>query len=175
MKKVLVFLLLVVLAVVSAALYGFLHDQISYSVSREYYSKFKFVQFGLSGLESEHIAAGVVGVLATWWLGLPLGLMLAGVGFSHKNSTRMLVNTLKSFGVVVVVALLVGLLGLLYGYVQTRSFDLAEYRGWFIPPDLIEPRRFLCAGYMHNSSYLGAVVALPVAIFYQLWLRRNVK
>ena len=64
-------------------------------------------------------------------------------------------------------ALVVGLLGLLYGYVQTTTFDLNEYQGWFIPENLEQPRRFLCAGYMHNSSYLGALVALPVAVLFQ--------
>lgn len=61
------------------------------------------------------------------------------------------------------VTLLVGFCGLLYGYWQTQIIDLAEYRGWFIPDDVTDLRRFLCAGHMHNASYLGGMLAIPVA------------
>jgi hypothetical protein len=176
MKKVLVFIPLIFIAILAAALYGALHNQISYTVAPEYFTKFKFVQFGLlgSGLQ-ERVGASLVGVLASWWMGLPLGLILASVGFIQRDYKRMFSVTLRSFLVVVMVALVVGLLGLLYGYVQTTTFDLNEYQGWFIPENLEQPRRFLCAGYMHSSSYLGALVALPVAVLFQIRAKRKDK
>jgi hypothetical protein len=174
MKKALVALPLLLVAVLAAALYGALHNQISYTVANEYFTKFKFVQFGLTtaGLP-DRAAAGLVGVFASWWMGIPLGIILTGVGFIQRTYKRMFLVTLQSFLVVVVVALVVGLVGLLYGFIQTQSFELAEYVGWYIPENLEQPRRFLCAGYMHNSSYLGAVVALPLAITYQIWRRKD--
>jgi hypothetical protein len=169
MKKALIFIPLVIIAILMAALYGAIHNQISYTVAPEYFTKFKFVQFGLLGSGvAERVGASIVGVLASWWMGLPLGLILAGVGFIQRDYKRMLAITLISFLVVVVVALLVGLLGLLYGYIQTTTFELNDYGGWFIPEGLEQPRRFLCAGYMHNSSYLGALIALPIAILFQV-------
>ena len=47
MKKLLAFLTFIVLAMVTAGLFGALHDQVSYSVSREYFTRFKFSQFQL--------------------------------------------------------------------------------------------------------------------------------
>ena len=46
-KRLLVYGLLIVLAVLAAGLYGVVHNQISYTVSPEYFTKFKFRRFGL--------------------------------------------------------------------------------------------------------------------------------
>ena len=52
-----------------AGCYGALHDQISYSISEEYFTKLKFHQFGYAnfGLHPR-IFAAEVGFLAIWWL-----------------------------------------------------------------------------------------------------------
>jgi len=65
--------------------------------------------------------------------------------------------------------------GLLCGYIQTTHVDVAEYRGWFIPDDVTDLRRFLCAGYMHNSSYLGGVLAIFVAWAFHIVVRLRMK
>jgi len=67
--------------------------------------------------------------------------------------------------------LLFGLGGLAYGFHQTGKIDLGEYRGWFIPENVSDLRRYLCAGYMHNSSYLGGVIAILVAWVFHLVVR----
>jgi hypothetical protein len=71
--------------------------------------------------------------------------------------------------------LLFGLGGLFYGYFQTAHINVAEYRGWFIPDDVTNLRRFLCAGYMHNSSYLGGVLAIFVAWVFHIVVRMRTK
>ena len=67
--------------------------------------------------------------------------------------------------------LLFALGGLVYGYFQTSTLDLANYSGWFIPPGLDQPRRFLCAGYMHNSAYIGGALGIPVAWLFNVAFR----
>jgi hypothetical protein len=52
---------------------------------------------------------------------------------------------------------------------------VADYDNWFIPEDVTNLRRFLCAGYMHNSSYLGGVVAILVAWTFHLIVRLRTK
>jgi hypothetical protein len=66
---------------------------------------------------------------------------------------------------------LFGLCGLLYGWWETRSINLADYQGWFIPDNVVDLRRFLCAGYMHNSSYLGGTLAIFVAAIFHAVVR----
>jgi len=66
---------------------------------------------------------------------------------------------------------LFGLGGLLYGYFRTAHINAAEYSQWFIPGDVTDLRRFLCAGYMHNASYLGGVLAILVGWAFHIVVR----
>lgn len=159
---------------VVAGLYGMIHNQISYTVAPEYFTKFKFRQFGLVDSPlPDRIRASMVGFLASWWMGIPIGLLVGAVGFIHRDHRSMFRITLWSFLVVVGFTLLFGLGGLLYGHFQTANLDAGDYREWYIPDDVTDLRRFLCAGYMHNSSYLGGALAIPVAgIFhFVVWLK----
>jgi MFS family permease len=172
MKKFFVFVLLVLLAIVLAGLYGAIHNQISYTVSPEYFTKFKFRQFGIEGMNlPDRARASIVGFLASWWMGIPIGLLVGGFGFIHSSHWRMFRITLLSFAVVIAFTLLFGLCGLFYGWWKTRNINLANYQGWFIPKDVIDLRHFLCAGYMHNSSYLGGTLAIFVAAVFHVVVR----
>ncbi len=172
MKKFLVFVFLILLAVMVSGLYGMVHDQISYTVSPEYYTIFKFQQFGIADMNlPDRARASIVGFLASWWMGIPIGLMVGGTGFIHPGHWRMLKITLLAFGLVIAITLLFGLSGLLYGYLQTKTINLADYHGWFIPKDVVDRRRFLCVGYMHNASYLGGTLSIFAACIFQVVVR----
>jgi len=172
MKKFMIYLLVVALAIAVAGLYGMVHNQISYTVAPEYFTKFKFRQFGLVDIPlPDRIRASIVGFLASWWMGIPIGLLVGAAGFIHRNAREMFRITILSFLVVVGFTLLFGFGGLLYGYFQTMHIDAANYLGWYIPDDVTDLRRFLCAGYMHNSSYLGGVLAIIVAWIFHIVMR----
>jgi hypothetical protein len=93
MNKVGMFLLFLPVAVLTSGLFGVLHNQISYSVSNEYFTKFTFIQFHL--LDStipERIRAAEVGFLASWWMGIPLGLVCGSAGFIQRSARAGLVD-----------------------------------------------------------------------------------
>lgn len=169
-KKILPFLLIIVIAPILGGLYGILHDQLTYSISPEYYTKFKFFQFGLMDLGNEaifpnpRIQVAIVGFLATWWMGLPIGLILALVGLIHTSRKKMLRTTMAAICVVAVVAFATGLIGLAYG-----SVSLAD-RGvdWWLPDNLIDKKSFIAVGSMHNFSYLGGLTGLIAGITYSV-------
>ncbi|MBN1149739.1 hypothetical protein JXA84_00775 [candidate division WOR-3 bacterium] len=78
-----------------AGIYGMLHDQFTYTVSREYYTKFKFIQLGLTKngetlTYPERLGVAKVGFLATWWTGIPIGVLLRFTGLVHRNRGEML-------------------------------------------------------------------------------------
>jgi hypothetical protein len=151
-------------ALITAGVYGSLHDQISYTVSPEYFTQFKFPEFGLlNGSIPGRVRAAEIGWLATWWMGLPIGLLTGVAGFIQRTPTLMRRALLWSLPVIVGFVFAFGLVGLLYGVIQTRSIDLHAYQGWYIPDNTVQIRRYLCAGYMHNASYLGGALAIPVA------------
>ena len=175
-KKLAVYVLIVVIAVFVAGLYGIAHDQISYTVAPEYFTKFKFVQFGFTDMPlPERVRASMVGFLASWWMGIPIGLLVGAAGFIHQGHRRMLRVSLWSLLVTVGFTLLFGFGGLIYGYFRTAHIEIAAYQGWFIPEGVTDLRCFLCAGYMHNSSYIGGVLAILVAWAFHIVVRARTK
>ena len=143
-------------------MFGALHDQISYTVSPEYFTHFKFHQFAMLQSEvPERVRVAAVGFLASWWMGLPLGLLAGLGGFIHSSDVHMRRALWWSLPLIVVFTLGVALTGLVYGYVQTERIDVADYPGWF--PNGVGLRGYLCAGYMHNAAYLGGLGATLAA------------
>jgi hypothetical protein len=172
LKKLAVFLALLCVAVALASLYGILHNQISYTVAPEYFTKFKFRQFGFVETPlPARVRASLIGFMASWWMGIPIGVLVGLAGLLHRSPSQMWRVTLRSMLIAVAFTLLFGLCGLLYGYIQTTDVNMEQYRAWFIPDDVTDLRRFLCAGYMHNSSYLGGVLAIPVAWAFHVIMR----
>ena len=172
MNKIDVLALFLPAAMLMAGLFGSLHDQISYSISSEYFTKFKFIQFRLLDPDiPARIRVAKVGFLASWWMGIPLGVLCGSAGFIQRSPALMLVAVSWSLPIIAAFTLTVAVAGLAYGWVQTRTIDRTAYRRWFVPPDVKELRRFLCAGYMHNSAYLGGVLSIPVAWLFHLVFR----
>lgn len=168
LRKFLFFLLLLIITPLIAGIYGIVHDQLTYSISHEYYTKFKFYQFGFANTGNEAIfinprlyVAGV-GFLATWWMGIPVGLILALTGLRVKEPQRMFIITLKAIVITTIVAFLTGIIGLING-----NYVLAnEGAGWWLPENLINKKAFIAVGSMHNFSYLGGLTGLIAGIVY---------
>ena len=172
--RFLMWVALVVVAVLLAGVYGALHDQISYTVSEEYFTKFKYRQFGIEELElPDRGKAALIGFLASWWMGVPIGVLVGGFGFLHRPAAVMFRKTLKAYGAVVAVTLVVGLLGLGRGWLAAAD-EPRDPGGRFIPKEgLVEERRFYAVGDMHNASYLGGVLGLLAGVVAQFIQRKR--
>jgi hypothetical protein len=170
LKKILTLNQIIVLSAVIGGLYGILHDQLTYTISPEYYTKFKFYQFELTEAGSEAIIpnprtnVSIVGFLATWWMGLFIGIMLGMLGFIHTDSKQMFKVTMKAMLVTMGVALATGFIGLAYGklYLAKTGVD------WLFPKKLVDKENFIAVGSMHNFSYLGGVAGLLAGSIYSI-------
>jgi hypothetical protein len=175
MNKFVAFVLIIVAACVLSGLYGIMHDQLTYSISNEYYTKFKFYQFGMVDFASDmelpnpRLNVAVVGLLATWWLGIPIGFFLGLVGFLHADWRAMVKTTMKAFAINVVIAFVTGLAGLLYGFIFLAGKSPDSFSGWFIPDNIVDFGNFISVGSMHNFSYMGGLFGLTIAIIYSVW------
>lgn len=175
LKKTLIFNLILFLSPLVAGFYGILHDQLTYTISPEYYTKFKFIQFGLieTGQETliadPRLSVAVVGFLATWWTGIFVGLGHAITSLIHRDYKIMWRMACKGTLVTLVVTLFFGLLGLAYG-----KFHLVKAGvNWWLPDNLVDKENFITVGSMHNFSYLGGVLGLIAGIIYQVRMRRR--
>jgi hypothetical protein len=97
------------LCAVLAGIYGALHDQISFTISPEYFTCIKFQQFEWIGLGSHpRLFAAAIGFMATWWVGFVGGWLLVRLGPSEP-STESNSDLIKALTVVLVVTVAGGL------------------------------------------------------------------
>ena len=168
MSKLKAFLSIVILSPIIAGLYGIIHDQITYTISPEYYTKFKFYQFGLMDPGNEaifphpRIEVSLVGFLATWWFGLIIGIVLALTGLILKNGKQMFTTTIKAIGLAIIITAVSGWTGYLYGKFYLTKTGV----NWWLPDNLKDVDNFIAVGSMHNFSYLGGILGMIAGILY---------
>lgn len=174
-SKGLSFVIIIILSVITGSLYGILHDQLTYSISEEYYTKFKFIQFGLASEEYQYsiykprVLVIITGIIATWWVGLIFGISLGVLTFIKCLSWKLMFQSFfKTLLIVLFITTLIGLLGLAYGFLFFNdSFFLNQFQ------NIEFKRNFYAVGTMHNFSYFGGLLGLLVGIFFQLKSKRN--
>lgn len=170
-QKFLTLIAIIIAGCFIAGLYGIAHDQLTYTISPEYYTKFKFLQFALVeegvGVDplNSRILVSIVGFFATWWMGPPIAIVL-GLFSLHSNWKTMMGMAMKAFLVVMAIAFITGLYGLYEGYAHLADQPREHFRDWFIPENLVDFRSFIAVGSMHNHSYLGGLYGLFGGIAY---------
>ncbi len=158
-------------SILAAALFGALHDQISYSVSPEYFTLLKFQQFHLTEWALPlRVKAALVGVFASWWMGIPLGLGLA-VAATRWYGEHAAVAFWRLLPWLLAGCLLSALAGLGVGVWQTQ--DLTAFAHKRVPAGLIDLRSYLWVGFMHKGAYVGGSLALPLGMAWLYWRRPN--
>src|SRR5438132_7621148 len=91
-----------VLGALVAGMYGALHDQISYTISPEYFTEMKFRQFAYANFGwPPRMFASEVGFLGTWWVGLIAGWILARVGLAELTETGTRNYLIRAFAIVI--------------------------------------------------------------------------
>src|SRR5262245_51244273 len=114
MAKVALFPILLIAACLCAGLYGALHNQISYTVSPDYFHAFKFDQFGIPEGLRGRIGASIVGWHASWWMGFLIGVPVLILGLILPGWKAYLSRCLLATAVVACTTLIVGLCALLF-------------------------------------------------------------
>ena len=170
MRKVATLLLTLVLLPFIAGLYGALHDQLSFSISSEYFTRFKYLQFDIepAAFDGDRFTVAVIGFLATWWVGALLGLFLSGTALLQPDTLSMRGAIVRGVVITLGVAVVCALVGLAYGWFLQEGVP----QGWFLPAEVLDTHAFLSVGSMHNASYGGGVLGLIIALIDMEW-RRN--
>lgn len=145
--------------------YGVLHDQVTYTLSEEYFTRFKFEQFaGLDSGGSPRWFVAKIGFAASWWVGLIAGWVLARLALRSGRDEGRTIAT--GFAIV----LGSGVVGALGGWLWAGS-PLTPDPAWREFADLsgvLDFEAFRRVGCIHNGSYLGGVAGTVAAA---LWIR----
>lgn len=183
-------------SVIAAIAYGIINDQVTARVCLEYFSKGFHEQMmnewvGIPFLDtcreilintsSPTVYAFIWGTIATWWVGLPLGIILAGasrVGSWPKLTAQELIKPLACTMTGVGIA---SLMSGIYGYFAHKSFfnnfldtlPANEIDNTvFVSPSYMDGvsvkngLRFMANGYAHNAAYtFGIIGGLALAVY----------
>jgi len=159
-----------ILAAISLAiLYGICHDLVTANISVEY---FTIGHPKIIESESPLKLALLWGVIATWWVGLLLGIAIALTARFGNNKKLKFKEVLKPMftliGIMSVCAIVAGGLG--YIFAKQEFFTLVDRLAVHIEPE--KHHLFLTAGWAHGASYfVGFIGGLILCI--RLWKKRK--
>jgi membrane associated rhomboid family serine protease len=162
---------IVLLCVGAAAVYGILHDQVTARVCVEYFTVGHVRIFDTT--DPTLLGLGW-GVLATWWVGLLLGVALAIAARSGSRPLTSARSLVRPVGVVLMVmagaSLVAGLVGggLAHAGVVTLGGPIAEA----VPPD--RHARFIADHWAHVASYLAGLVG-GLVLVNRVWQARKLR
>lgn len=148
----------------SAGIYGIIHDQITFTISPEYFTCLKFPQFGMEHLKLPvRIKVGIIGFLATWWMGLFLGIAYALISL-FLNPETIFKITLRS----ILINLLITVVSGFSGYLYSILFLSPQHINWYIPNNIKDIQHYIQVGSIHNFGYIGGIAGLVAGITYQI-------
>jgi hypothetical protein len=164
------FTAIIVLSIVMAVVYGIAHDQVTARICVEYFTIGHPPVFGTDDPTLLGIGWGII---ATWWVGLILGVPLAvAARFGHrpKRDAHTLVWPLAwLMGFSAVLALTSGIIG--WSLASLGCVELVGHMADAVPPD--RHVAFLANGFAHTSSYAAGFLG-GIVVIVQVWRSRNV-
>lgn len=162
-------LAIVGLCIGAAVVYGIIHDQITARLCVEY---FTIGHAPVFATQSPTLLGIGWGIIATWWVGLLLGVPLAlaaRVGQRPPRSAGSLVRpVLILLGVMAVGAALAGVIG--YLLARNGVITLPEPLATRVPQD--RHVLFLTDAWAHGASYLFGIVG-GIELIERTWRRRR--
>jgi drug/metabolite transporter (DMT)-like permease len=158
-----------------AGVYGFFHDQISYTISPEYFTHLKFNQFNITEALHNRIGAGIVGIMATWWMGIVIGIIVIPVGLIIPGWKNYLIIMLQAFICICLTALSTGIIAMIYGLIKFDVNNVPMYLYSNIPDGVENKINFCVVGNMHNFSYIGGIAGIIVGLIYIIIKRVKIR
>lgn len=145
-----------------AAIYGAAHDQLSYAISPEYFTRVKFRQFAWAdvGLDARAFAS-LVGALGSWWAGAISGYAITRL-ISRRRPAGAALPSHAWIARRLVFILMCAALGGATAYAWSRSGGdemLEAWERWRLV-GIRDLRAFVTVAHLHTGGYLGALAGL---------------
>lgn len=134
-----------ILGALLGGLYGVVHDQVTYTIGPEYFTRLKFDQFAYAnpGWGGPRVFAGIIGFLATWWVGALVAWVIARVSIWREGRLPPAKEMAKSFGAVFLVSMASAFGGWCWGqWRKTTGYD-EGWHGLMEPLGVTRPEEFM--------------------------------
>lgn len=160
---------IVMMCVVAAVCYGIVHDQITARVCVEYFTVGHPPVFGT---ENPTLLGIGWGIIATWWVGLMLGVPLAVAARSGSRTKRSVGSLVRPVACLLAVmaacALVAGIAG--WWLASSGAVILVGPIARQLPADRHVP--FLADAWAHSASYLVGFVG-GIVVIVRVWRSRR--
>ena len=138
-----------------AGAFGILHDQITYTISPEYFTRLKFDQFRAADFGfPTRVFVAEIGFLATWWVGLIAAWFLARIALPKFQSPEK--RVLLAMVVIVGITSLFAVIGYFIG--PSLFGSRSDWRDALDSLGVADTTAFNRVAAIHLGSYAGAVL-----------------
>jgi H+/Cl- antiporter ClcA len=160
---------IVVLCIASAVIYGILHDQVTARICVEYFTIGHEPVFETTSPTWLGIGWGII---ATWWVGLMLGILLAIAARAGRRPKRSVRSLVRPIVVLLLIMAACAVLAGVVGYILGRGgiFVLVEPLASRVPEE--KHVAFLADGWAHSASYLVGFIG-GIVVITRVWRSRR--
>ena len=130
-RKILTIFLVAAMASVIAGLYGVINDQITFSISSEYYTKYRFLQYNLVQVEGDsriiypRILVVLVTFLSTWWFPLISGLIIIIFNLIQNTWKMLLKTSVLAMLISILITVFSAIIGFILGSLIMNLFKVS--------------------------------------------------
>lgn len=166
--KVFIFFSLVIAGMILGCIYGIIHDQITYSISPEFYTKVRFWQMDINS-DLPRIGVAKVGILNTWFYSLVISIVLSLAGLIHSTNKIIVRYTMQSFIIAISFALISGIAGWIIVY----FFSFQDFDNLKLPQTIDSDKPFKTVQLIHNFSYMGGIIGMLIGLGWQFYNKKK--
>jgi hypothetical protein len=136
-----------------AGTFGILHDQITFTISPEYFTRMKFDQFRAADFGfPQRVFVAEIGFLGTWWAGLIAGWFLARIAVPKFASPEK--RVVQAMAIIVMITTFIGIVGYLIGPAIFENHS--DWREALDSLGVTDITSFNRVAATHLGSYAGA-------------------
>lgn len=165
-----IFIALLILAPLLASIYGFIHDQITFVISEEFFTKFRFNNYDMPENWHPRARAGMIGVMNAWKVGIPFGIILTFVGRIHQNTRKLLFYTTYAYILTFTLSFVFSMIA----FYLPAAPDIASIQQR-MPANILDPAAFQRVVQMNNFGYVGGIIGMILGIGLQIFLYKRDK
>jgi len=148
-----------------AGLYGVIHDQVTFTISNEYFTKLKYKQFHYLQFDgNDRLKISAIGFFATFWVGFFFGWLLSRWYLPYCSLSVGRKKIFKSSLIVLLTSALFAVVGSVFALFRDSTSDYSNWICVFNTYDIESTQNFVHVAYIHNASYLGALVGLLIVL-----------
>lgn len=154
-----------------AGAYGIVHDQLTFTLGPEYFTRFKFEQFDyLDKAKPVRLVVAEIGFLATWWVGFFAGWFMGRVAVPHLAVAKAARLSAAAVGIMLMTAITFAAGAAFLAPTDIGDPRIEHWRPMIQMYAVNDAAAFIRVGYIHNASYLGGLLGLVASL---LWLQRR--